>query len=739
MKLSCFFGLRRIGLPVAAGLATLGLATAGFSAGETRSNVLIFKADPQMRLQVGAERLIMEGGLQPSMLCTATGTLVVQAQITDPPLPTKRISYPSAIKTVVSRDGGNTWTEFPRPPGENGVNFEGGAIQLRHGRILALDTYVTPGPGDGAGLGQVYASDDDWRTLQGPTENSFKIPGVNFHGSTDDYGRSHAAARLHRRILELPDGDLLTTAYGWFQGDQSPVYYRPTLWKTRSFLLRSGDQGRNWQLVSTIAVDPKLTPEGFAEPVLARISQGPHAGRLRCYMRTGRDLYETWSDDEGVTWVPPRPVDFGVVDVHRTPEWAELFRGVTDKEGKPIDLEGSMVDPDVIELRSGVLVCAVGARIPARVCWPRAQAPRNGDYLAFSLDHGETWSHVVQLASGVLTTHYMAIAETPTDNELFVTYDLGDWSSGKGRSIFGRPVKIEVSTGRLALAEIQAFWQKTRSDLAREPMEAIVEPVAEPLPYRKYRITLRSLDGVHFRALLALPVQGESKAKPLPAIVTVPGYGGTQQGVMLSECLRGYAILQVNPRSQGESEALWKIDGPDKLTWHIARPEGAYYQGAYADVIRGIDYLVTRPDIDAARIGLVGTSQGGGMALAVAALDPRVKAVVAHVPFLCDMRTAARTPDALVKTLLDRAGCNTEAALHTLDFFDPLQLAPDLQAPALISAGGKDVTCPAATIHAVFDRIPGIKSLAYYPDLPHTSCAGFYEMNWPWLDLYLRR
>lgn len=310
------------------------------------------------------------------------------------------------------------------------------------------------------------------------------------------------------------------------------------------------------------------------------------------------------------------------------------------------------------------------------------------------------------------------------------------------RSLFCSPILTVLVLGVFAVTlpaqELRAFWRQTLADLAREPLEVQIEQLAEPLPYRKFRVTLRSLNGVHFRALLALPVQGESTAKPWPAIVTVPGYGGTQQGVMLSECMRGYVILQVFPRSQGESAELWKIDGPDKLTWGIAQPEGAYYQGAYADTIRGIDYLVSRADVDATRIGLVGTSQGGGIALAVAAIDPRIKVVVAHVPFLCDLRQSARTPSGLVKKLLDEAGCNNEAGLRTLDYFDPLQLAPDLHAPALISAGGRDETCPAATIRAVFERIPAIKSLMYYPELPHTSCAGFYEMTWLWLDLYLR-
>ncbi len=293
--------------------------------------------------------------------------------------------------------------------------------------------------------------------------------------------------------------------------------------------------------------------------------------------------------------------------------------------------------------------------------------------------------------------------------------------------------------GALPAQELHAFWQQTLAKLAKEPMEAQVEQLKDPVPYRTFRITLRGLGGVHFRALLALPVQGESKAGPLPAIVTIPGYGGTQQGVMLGECMRGYAVLQVFPRSQGESEALWKIDGPDKLTWHTAQPEGAYYQGAYADVIRGIDYLVTRPEIDPTRLALVGTSQGGGMALSVTALDARVKVVVAHVPFLCDFRAAARTPNSLVKVLLDRADLNHEATLRTLDYFDPLLLAPDLRVPALISAGGRDETCPVATIRAVFNRLPGTKSVMVYPELPHTSCAAFYEMTWPWLDFYLRR
>jgi cephalosporin-C deacetylase len=291
-----------------------------------------------------------------------------------------------------------------------------------------------------------------------------------------------------------------------------------------------------------------------------------------------------------------------------------------------------------------------------------------------------------------------------------------------------------MPTPRLAVADdIAAFWRTTLDQLAREPMDAKVEPSKEALPYQSFIVTLRSLGGVEVRGRLALPVQGEAAPKPWPAIITMPGYGGLQQGVMLSECQRGYAILQIFPRGQGDSADSYKIIG-DKLTGQLDQPQGAYYQGAYADVIRAIDYAASRSDIDHDRIALVATSQGGGMALAVASLDPRVKAVVAHLPFLCNFPLAAKTPDSMVKRLLDHAARNDDAALHTLAYFDPYQLVPNLHSPALLSAGGKDQTCPIATIQSVFDRLHGDKTLKVYPDLTHTSCVDFYNLSWAWLD-----
>ena len=91
---------------------------------------------------------------------------------------------------------------------------------------------------------------------------------------------------------------------------------------------------------------------------------------------------------------------FAGLDVYRTGSgWTCSGTSPTSKgsllnESNPDELRGAVVDPDLIELRSGLLVAAFGVRIPQKLCWRHPEHPWNGNYLAFS-DHGKTcptWS-----------------------------------------------------------------------------------------------------------------------------------------------------------------------------------------------------------------------------------------------------------------------------------------------------------------------------------------------------------
>ncbi|MES2375462.1 MAG: sialidase family protein [Bacteroidota bacterium] len=405
-------------------------------------------ADKRIKLDFGKEVMVLNDGLQPSMLSTRKGTLIVQSQNSKKPLPQPRIYYPFAMSTVVSRDGGETWNDFPLKEGDNGVDMEGGITQLKDGTIIALETYVTPGDKPDTGAGLMYTSTDEYKTLQGPFDISFDIPNAEFYGSADDGGRPHVAMRLHRRILELPNGDLLTTIYGFQKGDDEPCPYQPKMKKSRVMLFKSKNKGKHWDFVSTVAAERGIGTEGFGEPVIVRVSKGPKAGRLICQMRTGYELYSNHSDDGGKTWSKAKPLVYANLDVYKTADWAALFKdvkrkGVSVAPDSP-ELIGAVVDPDLIETRSGILVAAFGVRISAKLCWTIPTHPWNGNYLAFSLDHGDTWSQVTRLTTGVDTTHYMCVEETPKNNELFVVYDFGHWNGKEGRYTYGRKVKISV-------------------------------------------------------------------------------------------------------------------------------------------------------------------------------------------------------------------------------------------------------------------------------------------------------
>jgi hypothetical protein len=410
---------------------------------------LTVQADQRVSLSFGDERMVLDDGLQPSMLCTRKGTLVVQAQNSHRVVtPQKRMTYPYEMSTVVSHDGGATWTPA-LPPHANKVNLEGAIHQLPDGTILALDTYVVPGDKPDSGVGMLYTSTDEYKTLQGPMDVHFHLPNANFNGSTDDGGRPYLAERLHRRIVELPNGDLLITMYGLQKGDVTPAGYAPTMKKTRVMLFRSRDRGRNWEYVSTVAADPSVGTEGFGEPVITRVAHGRHGGRILCLMRTGNEIYEAVSDDDGRTWSKPQPKVFAGRDVHKTSEWSEMFKDVKRNgvliSQNPVEFTGAVVDPDLIALRNGVLVASFGIRIPARAAFAHPEHAWNGNYLAFSLDHGDSWSHVVQLTSGVLTTHYTAIEEMPEENTLFMVYDFGHWTSKIGRYVYGRTVELNLA------------------------------------------------------------------------------------------------------------------------------------------------------------------------------------------------------------------------------------------------------------------------------------------------------
>src|SRR4051812_44050921 len=88
------------GLPLVAAETNKPAATSLVAPAKARPNIPeMIEADGKLRLTFGDEILVLPRGLQPSMLRTKSGALVVQAQIPEKPFPTARMVYPSAMET----------------------------------------------------------------------------------------------------------------------------------------------------------------------------------------------------------------------------------------------------------------------------------------------------------------------------------------------------------------------------------------------------------------------------------------------------------------------------------------------------------------------------------------------------------------------------------------------------------------------------------------------------------------
>jgi dienelactone hydrolase len=140
--------------------------------------------------------------------------------------------------------------------------------------------------------------------------------------------------------------------------------------------------------------------------------------------------------------------------------------------------------------------------------------------------------------------------------------------------------------------------------------------------------------------------------RPGPCIICIPGHGagvdeicgiqpdgtvrdnrdGYQHDFALQCADRGFAALAVEPIGFGHRrDEAARSKGPGASSCMPAAGAALLLGQSMIgwrlwDIIRSVDYLETRPEVDAKRIGLMGISGGGMMTLFGTALEPRIKA-----------------------------------------------------------------------------------------------------------------
>jgi cephalosporin-C deacetylase len=282
--------------------------------------------------------------------------------------------------------------------------------------------------------------------------------------------------------------------------------------------------------------------------------------------------------------------------------------------------------------------------------------------------------------------------------------------------------------------DFDEFWAATLAAARSFPLGASFEAVDFGLR------TLESFD-VTFNGYAGQPVKGwfllpRTRAAPLPCMIQYIGYGGGRGFPLdwLEWASLGYATLVMDTRGQGG--AWLKGDTPDLepggaqpqhpgfMTRGILDPQTYYYRRLIVDAVRVVEAAKAHPAVDAQRIVLTGSSQGGGLALIAGALaQDYVQATMPNVPFLCAYRRAIEVSDALPYHEI-AAYCKVnrdklDTAFSTLAYFDGVNFAARSHIPALFSVGLMDETCPPSTVFAAYNHYAGPKQIEVYPFNQH--------------------
>jgi len=219
-------------------------------------------------------------------------------------------------------------------------------------------------------------------------------------------------------------------------------------------------------------------------------------------------------------------------------------------------------------------------------------------------------------------------------------------------------------------------------------------------------------------------------------------------GDKLGYVAQGMAVAALDIRGQGGySEDVGGVSGTT-LCGHIVRglddtPEKLLFRQIFLDTAQLAKVVMNMAEVDESRVAAIGGSQGGGLALACAALEPRIKLAAALYPFLCDYQRVWEidlAADAYAELReyfrhFDPLHQREEEIFEKLGYIDVQHLSSRIQAEVLWGVCLMDTVCPPSTQFAAYNKIRSRKRMLVYPDYGHELPPGYVDKVFQFLKL----
>ena len=287
------------------------------------------------------------------------------------------------------------------------------------------------------------------------------------------------------------------------------------------------------------------------------------------------------------------------------------------------------------------------------------------------------------------------------------------------------------------------FWAAAKEQLAATTKEVVLTeiPNRSSDARKVYLVEMKSIaDGltgepVTIRGYYCEPTDGQ----PHPVIMHFYGYD-TQGSKSKCDCPLGgtsgeFAEFYLSHRGQylnnrpastknpGIDEDCVNIYG-DWFAYHFGDKDSYYYRGAFIDCVRAVEFMASRPTSDMNHLFGEGSSQGGALSYAVAALsDYPFTAIAPNVAFLGDFPDYFQIVGWPAETARANQGDMTDEQMFAfLSYFDTKNLATRISCAVMASSGLQDGTCPPHTNLAPFSNLltpEADKQYYFYPEMQH--------------------